>query len=395
MRKIFLIITFLKSFSVGVMMPVLALSLIAHGASINTISLLLGTYSLTALFAEFPSGIFADICGRKKSALLAYFLSAVSFVFLLFSNTLWLLFLSMVFTGLGRAFASGSMDALIIDDTVSKGITLVKVTSRLSIFESAGLAAGALAGGCLSGIIQRYTANILTGLIINVLLLMVLIFFVKEKHSDLENKPNKNKIGIQIKNSLSFLSQKGLVRILLVFTILTGTALFSVETYWQPAFSEISSASWLLGVTSFTGFAFVILGSKIAECFLAKKPNFSVLWLIINKLIFGILLSLFMLQNQIPLFIGMYVFIYFFVGNGNVTENTLLNQIVSPDQRASILSLFSFILQAGGIITALLGYIVSTQTNYRVIWLIAGILLILGVGLCVLLYRRAIIKSPA
>ena len=366
------------------MMPVLALALISHGASVNTISLLLGVYSLTALLTEFPSGVFADIRGRKTSALFAYSFAAASFFILLFSNTLWLLFLSMFFAGLGRAFASGSIDALAIDDAVSNGIALVKVTSRLSIFESAGLAAGALAGGCLSGVIQRYMGNLITCLLLNLVLLFLLSFFVKEKSKDNRKATD---FRSHVRSSIGFLKQKGLVRILVIFAILTGFALFSIETYWQPAFGNISSSSRLLGVISFAGFVCVISGSKLMEFLFTKKPESGITWLIVSKLLLGVLLPLFLLQRQIPLFIGVYMSIYFFVGSGSVAESTLLNSIVSPDQRAGILSLFSFILQAGGILTALIGYIVSMMIDYRMIWLIAGVLLFLGAGVCTILYH--------
>ena len=56
---------FLKNLAVGILAPVLVLGLLAHGATISTVSLLLGVYSLTVILAEFPSGAFRG-CVRQE-----------------------------------------------------------------------------------------------------------------------------------------------------------------------------------------------------------------------------------------------------------------------------------------------------------------------------------------
>lgn len=216
------------------MAPVLTLALLAHGASISTVSLLLGAYSFTVIAAEFPSGVFADLCGRKKAFLLSAVFGLLSYCLLLVSKTLPSLFIAMIIHGLSRAFSSGSIDALAIDDAVANGGALAKVTGRLAILESAGLAAGALAGGFLSGLGGLYKGNLTANLAVYALLFLLTVCCVHEHPRIQAEKENAGfrQLGLHVKESLSFMAQKGMVRILFVFSFITGFALISIETYF-------------------------------------------------------------------------------------------------------------------------------------------------------------------
>ena len=135
--------TLLPAFSA----PVLALALLAHGATLQNLSLFIGAYSFTVIAVEFPSGLFADLYGRKTAFVISTLLYLCCYGLLLCSHSGAMLLAAMIFNGLGRAFSSGSIDALAIDEAADDD-ALVKVTARLSMLESAGLSVGALAGRC-------------------------------------------------------------------------------------------------------------------------------------------------------------------------------------------------------------------------------------------------------
>ena len=266
-------ILFLKNVATGILASVLTLALLKHGANIRTISLLIGLYSFTVILAEFPSGVFADLYGRKTSFLLSAALSAVSYAVLFCSASVALLCVAIVLNGLGRAFASGSIDALVIDQREDYGKTMQWITSRLAILESAGLAAGALVGGLLAGSARAIWAILASTVCIYACLFFMTLFFV---HEPPRNKAagrfsaDLRRFGAQTKESLLFLKQKGIVRTLFVLTLATGFALNTVETYWQPALLAMQPPYWIFGAVSFAGFAFVIFGSWVAERLLSR-----------------------------------------------------------------------------------------------------------------------------
>ncbi len=387
MRNTYKAIFFLKSFATGVLTPVLALMLLAHGATFATLSLLLGVYSLTVIVAEFPSGLFADLYGRKKTFLLSVALSLISCALLLFSHSFAGVLCAIVANGLGRAFSSGSLDALAIDEAVeSDAGSLAKVTGQLNMLESAGLAVGAIAGGLLAGVGTGYAGNLIANLCIYPVLMLLTALCVRErprarKESGVANNPMRQFVR-QARESFGFLAQRGAVRMLFLLAFVTGFALLSVETYWQPAFTAMADASWGLGAVSCIGFAAVILGSKCAQRLLLRWPHHGEAVLLALKALFGVgLIALFFASHPL-LFAVVYMIAYFFLGNGSVAESTLLNCAAPSDGRAGILSLFSLVLQIGGLFASLCGFFVSEWVGYRYLWLIAGTGLITTAGVC-------------
>ncbi len=391
MHKSIALIVLLKNLSTGILASVLSLALLQHGGSIQTISLLLGLYSFTVILTEFPSGVFADLYGRKTSFLLSAALCFFSYCVFLVSQSVGVLCLALVLNGLGRAFASGSIDALAIDQAGEHGQSLEWVTSRLAMLESAGLALGALLGGILSGIGSRYLGNIGVNAGIHVLLFFLTALFVHEAPRERQQEAVSGSLRSfvsQAGGSLAFLKQRGTIRILTVFALLTGFALSSVETYWQPALLSMQPVYWIYGAVSFSGFAFVMGGSWLAERLLRRSAARGVALLLAIKALLGIsLLLLFFPKGQFA-FIAVYLVIYAFVGSGSVTENTLLNRLVPSSHRAGVLSLASLILQLGGLLAALCGYFVSTYSHFQTMWLIAGAALIVCALICALLPSR-------
>ena len=368
---------FLRSMAAGMMAPVLTLALLAHGGSISTISLLLGAYSFTVILAEFPSGVFADLAGRKPAFLLSLALMFLSYWVFLFSQSLALLFCAMILNGLGRAFSSGSIDALFIDEAEKDGPALAIITTRISILESSGLAVGALAGGLVSGLGERYAGNLLTNIAICTFLFFLTLLSVREPARAQEPRQEHDSraaIAAQMKSSLAFMLKKGPARPLFVFAFIAGFSLLSLETYWQPGFAMARPAQWMYGALSFAGFAGVMLGSKLAGYLLARFSGSGLTLLLAMKAMLGLGLVLLAARSNLAGFILVYLFIYVLVGSGSVAENTLLNRIVPSSQRASVLSLFSFVLQIGGLAASAAGFFVSVLYGFRNMWLIAGTL---------------------
>ena len=394
MRKAIQGIIFLKNMATGILAPVLTLTLLQHGANIRTVSLFIGLYSATIILAEFPSGVFADLYGRKTSFLLSCALYVVSYGVLILSSNIALLTVSFVTNGLGRAFSSGSIDALVIDQSVDYGKSLEWVTSRLAILESAGLAFGALSGGMLAGLGSRYLGNLCANAILYLALIVLTLCFVREEKRHPADTVHPSGFYVflhQTKTSLKFLMQPGIVRMLAVFALATGFALHTLETYWQPALKSMLAPYWLFGLVSFGGFGFVICGSWLSERLLSRFGSRTVPLLLVIKSLFSVGLLLLSLQKSAFSFVAVYLGIYLFLGGGSVAESTLLNQAAPASHRAGILSLSSLVLQIGGLIAALCGYFISTYSRFQNIWLVSGVLLLVCV-VCFWLTRKA--RSP-
>jgi MFS family permease len=387
------IIFFLHWFATGIISPVLALALMAHGATIDTVSLLIGAYSTTVVITEFPSGVLADIFGQKKAFLLSALCAMLCFGLVLVSQSLPMLMAAMICMGLSRAFSSGTLDVLAVNlMQVSNEQHMLKHTSRFAILESTGLAAGALIGGLMAEVGKLYNGIIFTSLGIYCLVFLLTLLLIRENHIPIivsEYTSLRSLIGGQIKDSFEFLLQKGVVRVILLVSVATGFALIAVETYWQPTFDSFDPPSWALGIVSAGGFLSVVLGSKLIMHIMRKHMRHALMAYLLQRAIFGVgLIGLFLVGDELP-FLAIYMLSYAFLGGGGVAETTLIHLRARDDQRSSILSLFSFIAQLGGILASITGYFVSTNSHYKRLWLIAGVLLIIC-STCMMLLPRLV-----
>lgn len=115
MNNIFRTIFLLKSLSTGLMLPIMSLMIISRGAGTELLPLVIGVYSLTVILFEFPSGVFSDIFGRKKTFLISCSLMLLSlFLLIVETSNVSILFLAFAIQGTGRAFSSGSLDLSLI-----------------------------------------------------------------------------------------------------------------------------------------------------------------------------------------------------------------------------------------------------------------------------------------
>jgi MFS family permease len=397
------LIIFLNLFSLGLFVPVLNLIILEKSATLQTLPLFIAIYSGTILLFELPSGICADLFGRKVVFLISCLFQLTSFFLLLIGYGTLCLSIVMILNGLGRAFSSGSLDALFIDQAIEKNgeAALSKITSTLAVLEGIGLTVGSILGGILSSVGNTFYYNILLRIIITIAVIILNFFYVKEVRSFRKEKESKLPVSFPFlfkkKQKTKFFS----ARLLLVFLgmYFTGCFLISIETYWQPAFKDISDLSgrtWLLGIISFLGFGAGTLGNIIiGKVLYVYKDKWWGLFGIC-RFLFGGFVIIFAFQKGTIGFILGYTVIYLLLGVSNVTESTIINILIPKQLRASFLSLGSFATQIGALSASLLNSILITRWHFTGLWALFGILL-MGYSvlvLVILLLKKNIGREP-
>ncbi len=384
--KVYSIILFFNYFIAGLIAPVISLLLLDKGATLSNLSLILGIYAFTVIVLELPTGVIADVFGRKKSFCLSIIISIVSFIILLFGKGFVLLCLGMMFYGFSKALSSGSFDALFIDyyiDNYGKD-KLHNITTRINVLEALGMSTGALTGGLLPKLTNTYfslSSIYDLNLIIRIILasIVVVLSFVYISES-VNNKEQHVTIKQHINTSSSIIVKNTTIICVFISVFSTGFFLSSLETFWQPHFLSLlpnDSLMGLLGVMAFLYFAAATLGS-ISSNKLIKKFNFNSykMYLIFRTLI-AVSMIITAIQTNIPIFMFFYSSIYLLFGMANIPEGVILNKEIPNEVRASVLSVYSLVIQIGGLTGSLLYSILINYVTIPTIWKIAaGIILI-------------------
>ncbi|WP_126993847.1 MFS transporter [Thermosipho globiformans] len=107
--------------------PFLILFFLSSGLSYLQIGILYSIKSIATNILEIPTGVVADLYGRKKSMLFSMLSYIISFLIFYFSRSFYLYILAMIFFSFGDAFRTGTHKAMIFQYLKLNGMYDLKV----------------------------------------------------------------------------------------------------------------------------------------------------------------------------------------------------------------------------------------------------------------------------
>jgi MFS transporter, DHA1 family, quinolone resistance protein len=373
---------FLHWLTVGVMTTVMSLLILSKGNSLEHIGMIVAICSVVTIFLELPSGILSDLLGRKTIYLISIVLSVLGYVALIFADGFPLVALGFALYGASRAFSSGSIEAIFINDYKKRngGDELHKLISIMNIGETIGLASGALLGGFLPTVWDtmglgstRYNGNLFVQIGVLVLLFGITLF--STKRDDSIKKPRID-IKSYIKQSIHLIGKNRIIKVMLIGFCLWGLCFNAIEIFWQPQLMGIldtDSQTWIFGIINSGYFLASLLGVIIINAILPLLDKKFLLAIFFNRVLIGALIVILSLQKSLFSFAAVYLVVFFFNGMSNIPETTLFNMQIPDDKRSSVISLSSLTMQIGGVLGSLLFSAMITRSAISAVWVFAGI----------------------
>lgn len=111
------------------------LFLLNRGYTLVEVGIAEGIYHLTSMLCEIPSGMAADLFGRKKTLYLAGIAGVISSVFMAIGDWLGVVYIGMIFSAVGLSMVSGTEEAMLYDSLtqVSEVEGYKKIKANLSV----------------------------------------------------------------------------------------------------------------------------------------------------------------------------------------------------------------------------------------------------------------------
>ena len=170
-RQLFFLHLYNFLFSLRIADGVWVVFLLARGYSLAQVGLAEGIFHVVSFLCEVPSGMAADLLGRKRTLVISSLCGACSALLMAFSRDFVGVCLAMAFQALMYNFCSGTQEALTYDSlkAVGKEDTYLKHNSWLGISAYASVSLSSLLGGvaALLGFFPAYavtaTCSVLCG----------------------------------------------------------------------------------------------------------------------------------------------------------------------------------------------------------------------------------------
>lgn len=410
--------------AVGVMVPVMTLVLREIGLSLLEVGLALAAYSLTTVLLEVPSGALSDLWGRRRTYSLGTASDLLAVVLMLVAPSTAVVIVASALRGAGRAFATGSLDALAIESIRHENpdYDLQLFFSRVGMAVPAGVAVASLAGGFLPELATlptlgsladlspsgAFSVNLLAhGALVALAGALAWTLFDEEApvavpgtDARVERPVDEAATGepaaagvrsllTQVASSVAFAFRRRGLSLLLLSSAALGVVLLSVETYWQPRLDAIveSENVRLFGVLGAAYFAVAVLGNAASPLVVRLARGNRAAGVVIARLISAAALVALALQSAAGGFAVAYLAFFLAFTAGTPAQSAMLNELVPDSRRSTLISVSSLMLQLGGFGGSLLFGVISQRFGIGVSWMVAAGVLAASVLLFVPLLR--------
>lgn len=229
--------------------PVLALFYVASQVTLPQFGIIMAVFALTTLILEIPSGIAADLLGKRRTLIIARACYLAEVILLAFTNGFWPLLIAKVISGVGVSMSSGTNSALLYD-TLRRSFKEHKHLEIKGTQETITYVSQAvffITGAWLFTLSPKLPAKLS---LIPLGLGLLLTFFLKEPY-----KPNRHLVfatfGRHLGESVSYLKRHRYVRYLVFYAMPLTAAITILLSLSSAYFKEISIPVWFIGIVAF------------------------------------------------------------------------------------------------------------------------------------------------
>lgn len=333
--------------------------LAARGFSLLEIGILESIFHIVSMCFEIPSGAVADVFGRKKTLIISWIVSFMSDILMIFSKSFWSVALAIGFSALSYNLSSGTREALAYDslkyagqeDAYNRFASTEMVLYRLSK-STATLCAGL---ALLLGYQRAYAVDIMfcAGALLAAIGLTEVSF---HRQKEEKKEPVAKRFKMVFGESWSFLIKNKKARMIMIVNSLVGSVATLVLFFLQAKLPMADLPSSLLGPALFVMELGAALGSKMVSRFPRSR--------------YGHLLGISMVGVGCAFALTFSGKAWLMIAGGfigafaddflEVRTGVILNEMIPSEQRATLVSVSSFLFSVVMIVmSTFMGYVFS------------------------------------
>ncbi|MCK4524960.1 MAG: MFS transporter [Candidatus Andersenbacteria bacterium] len=407
--NLYLTLSTFKVFAGSLFVATYVIFFMQRGIDLFEISIIhLALYGSIFLF-EIPTGVISDVFSRKISFVCSCFLMSIGMLIFAFANTLEYFVIAAIIYGIGIALESGSFEAWLVDSLDHK---LYKnsdsVFAKVSLLTKTFAIFGVIFGAFLAS--ENVMFPWILGSVIVLIVGILATIFMKEEYFKGGNNSVKENIVLTkrtMSRSIKCIKTNEAIRLLMVLVFVQSFVL-AVIIQWQPLFKHYLQNQSSLGFISAGSFIAVGLGATVCLMIIPRENNSSGLFLsgslrniinkiakkidnnlysklqnkknilIISQIVIGLGIFISGASNIFPIVLIAFLFYNFAEGIFNPISRGYLNENISKEERATLISFVSMTNSIGLSVGLIFSGIIAQQLSISIAWIISGGLLIIS-----------------
>ncbi|MEK4080019.1 MFS transporter [Solibacillus sp. FSL K6-1126] len=367
-KTVYYLLTSSRSFCIQIVFTLNAIYYVSQ-AGLNPLQLvLLGTVmELAILFFEIPTGLVADIFGRKKSIIIGTFIIGSAHLLEGSIPSFWAIAIGAALWGIGWTFISGAETAWIADELENKELDTTLLNGAK--FSSLGSFLGIIVSVLIGIIFTVQIAILLAGgfLILIAIISSKVIPETKFISIARDDTSSIKQMKGALKESLSLIKGNTILLGLAAITLFTGLASEGFDRLWGAHFiegfqmNEEDAVNWF-GAFYAIAFLLNICLLKIVETYV--KERFAIVLVLLNSLLV-VAMIYFAIAEQFVIAAILYWGIASLRAVNYPLVNVMTNKQLHSQGRATALSMYgqldAFGQVAGGPLVGVIALYTSVQ----------------------------------
>ena len=343
----------MRWFPVGLVIPVLVLLLGARGLPINTVGQIMAVYGVVTLLLELPTGGLADSWGRRRVIVASALMLGLGLGVLALFGSAPVILLGVGVLGAARALSSGPVESWFVDSMRGADHAMIESgLARGQVAESLGLGVGSVIGGLLprlgSELPQTGGGFLALSIPFAVASLMTIAFAIVAgllvtDDGQRVKAPLRTTVAVAVRQAAG---RSRVRRVMLVAGCL-GIVLSGIELLAPNAFADLvgdpTQASGVYGLLTAAAFGVAALGAGLSTRLPGRRAKVAAVAFVIAAL--AVLL---VSAPSLPVAAAGFLLVYLMVGLQGPVMAGLLHSRVDSSVRATMMSVESLALQAGG-----------------------------------------------
>ncbi|GAB3448752.1 hypothetical protein GCM10027517_34150 [Phycicoccus ginsengisoli] len=401
-KRVFLVLSTTRWLPVGFVVGLFALIARERGLSVEQITLYMTAQGIMVFLLELPTSGVADVLGRKPLLLVAGVVNVLAGVSFLFAHSFWQFALAAGLMGVYRALDSGPLEAWYVDTVHDRepGADVHRAMSAQGVLVGVGLGGGALVSGGLvawhpfrdSSALLLPVQVFVTLCVVHLVATAVLLREVPRSDARLRARlaSSVRETPSVVGEGLRLLTRNRALLGLVLVEVFWVTGMTAYETFMPLRLSELlgseaRAGAWM-GPAAAGGWALFSVGSWLGGR--AADRLGLIRAAVLGRVLNGLgALCMGLAFGPLALVVA-YLGTYTLHGAASPAYAGLLHREASSRNRATILSMSSLAMQAGGAVAGPALGLLAARTSIATAMVVAGAVSTLGVVCFLPVWRR-------